>query len=220
MAPTPRTFAPRIDRIRLPELIDADVDSLEPHDSRDAESFAGVDLVGRDLQGTTFSECAFVDVSAHEADLRSATFLDTVIERLNAPILSAARSRFRDVSLGSSRLGSAEFYDASWQSVHISNCKLGFVNLRGAQLKDVLFTDCTIDELDLGGVKADRVSFAGTRIGTIDLTRAELKNVDLRAVDLRRIVGLPGLKGATLTSEQVAELAALFADQLGITVED
>ena len=84
----------------------------------------------------------------------------------------------------------------------------------------MLFTDCTIDELDLGEVKADRVSFAGTRIGTIDLTRAELKNVDLRAVELRRIVGLPGLKGATLTSEQVAELAALFADQLGIAVED
>ncbi|KQX05480.1 MULTISPECIES: pentapeptide repeat-containing protein [unclassified Leifsonia] len=220
MAPTPRTLAPRIDRIRLPELLDGDADGLEPHDAYDAQRFAGVDLDARDLQGSTFSECAFLDVTAHEADLRTASFLDTTIERLNAPILSAARSRFRDVALDSSRIGSAEFYDASWQSVHISNCKLGFVNLRGAHLQDVLFTDCTIDELDLGGVKANRVAFAGTRVGTIDLTRAELGNVDLRTVELRRIVGLPGLKGATLTPDQVAELASLFADQLGITVED
>ncbi|MET0725150.1 MAG: pentapeptide repeat-containing protein, partial [Leifsonia sp.] len=211
--------APRLDRIRLPELSDADVDAFESHTAYDALRISGADLDGLDLSGTTFAECAFEDVSAHEADLRSATFLDTTIERLNAPILTAARSRLRDVGIDSSRIGSAEFYDAGWQSVRFTNCKLGFVNLRGAHLQDVQFTDCTIDELDLGGVKATRVAFSGTRINTLDVTRAEFSHVDLRAVELRHIVGLDGLRGATLTPDQVAELATLFAERLGITVE-
>jgi uncharacterized protein YjbI with pentapeptide repeats len=215
-----RTHAPKLDRILLPQLDALDADELESHSSYDGALLAGLDLDGRDLSGSTFSECAFTDVSAHESDLRSAAFLDTTIERLNAPILTAARSRMRDVTIDGSRIGSAEFYDAGWQSVHITNCKLGFVNLRGAHLRDVLFTDCTIDELDLGGVQAERVAFAGTRINTLDVTRAEFSHVDLRTVELRHIVGLDGLKGATLTPEQVAELATLFAERLGITVED
>ncbi|WP_026851551.1 pentapeptide repeat-containing protein [Glaciibacter superstes] len=220
MAKKPSTIAPRIDPIRLIDLTDGDAGAIDAHGSRDGERFSGADVSGRDLAGVTFTECELLDLVAHETDFRSASFVDTRFERLNAPIFTASRSRFRDVELDGSRLGSAEFYDSTWESVHISNCKLGFVNLRGAVLRDVLFSNCTIDELDLGGATVQRVAFTDTAVRSLDVTRATLENVDLRGLDLCSITGLEGLRGATVNSFQVSELASLFATQLGIKVED
>lgn len=137
-----------------------------------------------------------------------------------APVFSAPRSRFRDVAVTGSRLGSAEFYESGWQSVHFINCKLGYVNLRGASLQDVLFTECSIDELDLGGAKLNRVSFVGSQAASIDMTGARNSHVDLRDLEIRSITGVEGLKGATINPYQLTELAPFFATQLGITVEN
>ena len=83
----------------------------------------------------------------------------------------------------------------------------------------MIFEDCTIDELDLGGVTATRVAFPGTTVKTLDVTRATLTHVDLRGLDFRAVHGLEGLAGATVNDMQLAELAPLFAAQLGIVVE-
>jgi hypothetical protein len=220
MAKKLSTVAPRLDNIELVGLTDGESALLEAHESYDGERFTSADLSERDLTGAAFSECEFLDLTAYDSDFRAAGFVDTRFERLNAPIFKASRSRFRNVEMDGSRLGSAEFYGASWQSVHISNSKLGFINLRGAELRDVLFTNCTIDELDLGEAKANRVSFVNTTVNSLDLTRSTLQHVDLRALEMRRLSGLEGLKGATVNSFQVSELAPLFARQLGIKVED
>ena len=213
------TLPPRLDAIRLDQLVEGDPAGLDAHGSRDGERFTALDLSGRDLAGASFSECEFIDLAAHESNFRSARFVDTRFERLNSPIFRASRSRFRDVEIQGSRLGSAEFYDANWQSVHIHNCKLGFVNLRGAELGDVLFTNCTIEELDLGGAKAARVSFVGTDIRSLDVTQAKLEHADLRGAELWGILGLEGLRGATMNELQLAELARPFAEQFGIKIE-
>ncbi|TXN28129.1 pentapeptide repeat-containing protein [Lacisediminihabitans profunda] len=214
------TLSPKIERLVLVDLTDGDPDILEARESYDGLRFLSADLSGRDLAAASFSDCEFLDLSANGCDLRSASFVETRIERLDAPILAAPRSRFRDVVLQGSRIGSAEFYDASWQSVHISNCKLGFVNLRGAELRDVLFTDCTIDELDLGGAAAHRMSFVNTTVTSLDVTRAKLEHVDLRGAELRGLTGIEGLRGATVNPYQVADLATVFARHFGIKIEE
>ncbi|MGG7463003.1 pentapeptide repeat-containing protein [Plantibacter sp. YIM 135347] len=218
MVKKPATIAPRLDTIRLQDLLEGDPDTLEAHERYEGYRFDDADLSHRDLAGTTFAECELVNVTAHETELRASGFVETVFDRLNAPIFPAPRSRFRDVVIDQSRLGSAELYEADWQSVHIRNSKLGYVNLRGAKLQDVLFTDCTIDELDLGGATANRVAFIGTEVNSLDLTRATLTHTDLRGLELRRLTGLEGLKGATITEYQVAELAPLFAAHFGVIV--
>jgi uncharacterized protein YjbI with pentapeptide repeats len=216
----PTTLSPKIERLLLVDLADGDPETLEARESYDGLRFVSADLGGRNLAAASFSECEFLDLSANGCDLRSAKIVDTRIERLDAAILAAPRSRFRDVVLQGSRIGSAEFYDASWQSVHISNCKLGFVNLRGAELRDVLFTDCTIDELDLGGAAAHRVSFVDTTVTSLDVTRAKLEHVDLRGARLLTLTGIEGLRGATVNPAQVSDLAAVFARHFGLTIED
>lgn len=214
------TLAPKLDKVRLHDLTVGDVDRLEPHESYEGQRYESVDVSASDLTGVSFAECEFLSLTINEVNFRSASFVESCFDRLNAPIFSASRSRWRDVTIESSRLGSAEFYEASWQSVHLINCKLGFVNLRGASLQDVLFTNCTIAELDLGGAKANRVAFADTEVGTLDLTRSTLKNVDLRGLDMRQVSGLDGLRGATMNSFQITQMAPLFAAQFGIRIDD
>ncbi|GAB3605376.1 pentapeptide repeat-containing protein [Conyzicola nivalis] len=214
------THPPRIDDLRLGELARSDGDDLRPQGRYEGLRFEGIDVGGRDLDGIEFSECAFDDVQAHATGFRAATFSEVEFSRFNAPVLSAPRSRWRDVTMQGSRIGSAELYESYVNSVRFTGSKLGFVNARGAQLLDVSFDGCTIDELDLGGAHLTRVSFTDTTVRSLSLAGAKLAHVDLRGAEFAQIDGFESLRGATLSGYQVGALAASFATHLGIVVDD
>jgi uncharacterized protein YjbI with pentapeptide repeats len=213
------TRAPRIRALRLPQLVEPNPAELEIDDERERERFVGVDLTGRDLMGIKFAECELDGVGLSDADLRSARFIETRLMRVNAPVLRAPRSTWRDVVIEQSRVGSGELFESGWRSVSIQHCKIGYLNLRASELIDVEFIDCVIDELDLGGGRATRVAFSGTSIASLDVARATLSDFDLRGAELRSIRGLESLRGATITELQLAELAPLLADHVGMIVE-
>jgi uncharacterized protein YjbI with pentapeptide repeats len=93
------------------------------------------------------------------------------------------------------------------------------VNLRGARLTDVSFGDCVIDELDLGGATLQRAAFPGTRIGRLLAPEARLTDVDLRGARVDDIEGVEGLRGATVSLDQLLDLAPTLAARLGILVD-
>ena len=184
-----------------------------------AERNVGADLTGADLTGATFTECELVDVTAHTTVLQHARLVETRIERLNAPVLDATRSTWRDVELVGSRIGALDVYDAEIRSTRFTGTKFDWINLRSSTLEDVLFEDCTIEELDLGGVSASRVAFVNCRAGSLALPHARLADVDLRGLEIGTISNLEGLAGATLDTRQVIDLAPALAGHLGIRVE-
>lgn len=211
--------AARINDIHLPELAEGFAGDLGAHEKVDGLRFAGTVLDGLDLAGVSLSECKLDGVSAHETDLRASTLVDVAIDRLNAPILSAPRSTWRNLVVMGSRVGSAELYESTLRSVHFVGCKFGYLNLRGSSFLDVRFSDCVIDELDLGGATAERLDFQTTETRVLDVTRARFTNIDVRELQFRQVNGLEGLRGATMSELQVAELAGVFAAHLGIVVE-
>lgn len=186
----------------------------------DGLAFAGLDAAQIVLDGATVRDCRLSDVSAREAAWRSTRFLDTVLERVSVSVVRAPRSVWRDVRVEGVRLGSVEAYGSSWRSVHLIGCKLDFVNLRGAELLDVVLTDCVVDELDLGRATARRVELRGTRVAQLDVQQAVLQDVDLRGAELSRVVGLEGLRGATISTDQLTMLAPLLVTEWGIVVLD
>lgn len=216
-----RLAPPRIEPLRLQNLVAADENTvLRPDDGVEGLSFTGLDLSGMVLPGISFSECEFAGLQAHDADLRGARLLDCIVRRLDAPVLRSARSEWREVEIESGRIGSAELYDSSWSSVRFTDCKLGFINLGGSTLRDVLFENCTIDELDLGQATITRMAFVSTAVGSLDLQRATLRDVDLRGAELGQITGIDNLAGATVSSYQLSQLAPLWAQAIGLRVED
>ncbi len=213
------TVRPRIKKLRAGVRTPGDAAGLGPEEPRHDERFEGADLSHADLSDITFERCDLVGLSLHQTDLRAATFSDSRLERIDAPVLSAPRSVWHDVVLDGSRIGSAELYESAWRSVELVDCKLGYVNLRGATIRDLRLTGCTVDELDLTDAQATRVAFEGTSVDHLVLASARLVHVDLRGATLRRITSVERLAGATVSPGQLVDLAPLLATELGIRVE-
>lgn len=165
------------------------------------------------------TECAFDRVSIEESQLRGIRVSESTMTSLNAPVLAAPRSTWREVTITGSRIGSAELFEADLSGVRISGSKLGYLNLRGATLTNVIVENCQIDELDLGGAVLKLVAFVDCQFGTLDTTRTRLTDVDLRGTQFSSLIGIEGLRGATIDEQQLAELAPHLAAAAGIRIE-
>jgi uncharacterized protein YjbI with pentapeptide repeats len=192
--------------VRGPQLDPLPLGELEPGDPDELTGGADLELV----------RSPGLDVP--ELDLRGARMREVALENVNLPVVRAARGEWREVVV-SGRLGSVEAYDVQWRSVHLTGCKVNFLNLRGAQVTDLAFTDCVIEELDLLEVVARRVRLSGTRIGQLNVQRADLRDVDLRGATFEAVDHAQGLRGATISQDQLTLLAPLLAADLGLDVE-
>lgn len=206
--------------MRLTGLSETDPAALSARNDFDRERLQAASTEGQRLPGLAFAECELIDWNANETDLQGSRFLQTRFEGLNAPVLLARRTSWREVELTSSRIGSAEWYDSDLAQVDIAHSKLGWLNFRATRMHDVHFRGCVVEELDLAGASLTRVAFSDTVINRLILTKSKLEHVDLRGVEFRAIEGLETLRGATLNSGQVADMGELFAEHLGVIVEN
>ena len=213
-----KVAAPRISPLTLDGLRDEPSPDFQRGERYDGIRFNHAAADGAELSGADFIECEFNGVSFNEAQLRGATFRDCILNEPYAPVFPAARTSWREVEISNPRWGSAEMYEGAWHSVRIDGGKLDFLNLRGSKMMDVQITGCIINELDLGACTATRVVLKECTIGTLDVTGAKLKDVDLRGSDFRTINGIGGLSGVVVDDYQLSLLAPLLAGHLGIRV--
>ena len=211
----PVLTAPDLSRLR-----DGAADELAAGEMVEDLRLAEADLSGAGLSAISLLSCRFSEVFADDTDLTAARLVDCRLERLSSTYLHSPRSTWRAVELTGSRIGAWEIYDADLESVLIEDCRLGFANLAGTTLRDVLIRSTRIDELDLSGIEAERVRFEDCRVGTLRLRDGSLSDVDLRGLEMRGVSGVGSLAGATISGEQLTELAPLLAQHLGLQVED
>ena len=214
------TRAPVIQFTPLTNLLTADPLTIKAREQREGELLADADLSGVDLAATIFLGCELASLTLTETKLRGARFAECLITGSFAPLLSAARTTWRDTRIENPRWGSAELFESEWASTHIRGGKIDYLNLRTSKLTNVLLEGCTIGELDLSGVNASRVALRDCSIGTLDVTRARLADVDIRTSRFSTIVGLEGLRGATIDDGQLMELAGVLATHVGLRVEN
>ena len=211
----PVLTAPDLSRLR-----DGAADELAAGEMVEDLRLAEADLSGAGLSAISLLSCRFSEVFANDTDLAAARLVDCRLERLSATYLHSPRSTWHTVELADSRIGAWEIYDADLESVLIEDCRLGFANLAGTVLRDILIRSTRIDELDLSGIEAERVRFEDCRVGTLRLRGGSLSDVDLRGLEMRVVSGVSSLAGATISGEQLTELAPLLAQHLGLRVED
>lgn len=209
---------PRIDTLVLRDLAEGDASDLVPGADLDGLRFERPE-VPRSLAGITLLECEIADLAVDSLELRGARLLETRLARCSAPMISAHGSTWRDAEIVESRIGAIEVSDAEVRRVLIEGSKLGWVNLRGSDVADVVFRNCSFAELDFGGARVARVSFENCVTEKLTLTQARAESLDLRGLEFGAIEGFEGLRGATLTRDQVALLAEVFATHFGATIE-
>ncbi|MFG3001422.1 pentapeptide repeat-containing protein [Streptomyces sp. NPDC048340] len=76
-------------------------------------------------------------------------------------------------------------------------------------------------DVDFGQATFTDVAFPGTTLDRARFDRAVMNRVDLRdAAGLHIASGIEALKGATISTAQLFDIAPAFAQQAGITVKD
>jgi uncharacterized protein YjbI with pentapeptide repeats len=102
--------------------------------------------------------------------------------------------------------------------MRLRGLKIDYLDLSGARVTGVTFEEVVIDELELAEADLRSVRFESSTIETLSASSARFTDVDLSGARLRTIGGIASLRGATISPEQLIDVAPLLAAHLGIVV--
>lgn len=215
----PRTAeSPAAPRVAPPDL--------PPHLAA-ARPARGADLIAArlDLEGTadlsyaTLEQCT-VTADADAVDLTGATILDVEITDARIASLRLRGASIRRLLLTGGRIGSLDLSDTRIGELEIRGLRIDYLTLGGAKGTDIDIVECGIRALDMPQAELTRVRFRDTSSEEVDPRGLRATDVDLRGLDAHAYLDANSLRGTTLSSFQVQQLAPLFATGLGIQVKD
>jgi uncharacterized protein YjbI with pentapeptide repeats len=202
-------------------------DALTPHEGGltagydyDTVHFDKTGFDQPDAPNARFLECAFTGTSVQGGELRRCRFIDAWLKDTRVTLTDLAETQWSDVTFAGGVIAGVQAFSARLDRVVFAGCKLDSVNFREASLTGVTFADCLLREVDFSGAKLRQTTFTGCQLSGVDFSRSELDRVDLRRSELGLIVGPQPLRGAIITTAQLATIAPVLADALGIVVDD
>lgn len=193
---------------------------LEAGAEYDTAHFDRAGFDDQDASGARFLECAFTGVSVQGGRLRRARFIGAWLKDMRMALSDIAETQWTDATFIGGSVAGVQAFSARLHRVVFAGCKLDSVNFRDAELTGVTFTDCLLRDVDFAGATLTRTAFAGSRLTGVDFSRASMDQVDLRGSELGLIVGADPLRGAIISTGQLAAIAPVLAESLGIVVDD
>jgi uncharacterized protein YjbI with pentapeptide repeats len=170
--------------------------------------------------GSRFLECAFRQVSITNGHLQRCALRDVWARDLRLTGTSLAESSWHEVTMIGSALAGAQVFGAELRDVVFSGCKLDSVNFRASRLTGVTFDHCVLRDVDFAGATLTRCSFPGSQLTRVDLSKVTMDKTDLRGAELGLIIDTSSLRGAIISSGQLALAAPVLAQALGIVIDD
>lgn len=216
MARSPESpAAPRVSPPDLPEDFDPAVAA------RDADLLAArLDLAGTaNLAYASLEQCT-ISADADAVDLTGATILDVAVTGARIASLKMRGAGIRRLRISGGRIGTLDLSEARIDELELRDLRVDYLNLGGAKGTDVEIVDCAIRTIDLPQAELTRVRFTGTSSDEVDPRGLRAVNVDLRGLDAMSYLDANSLRGTTLTSFQVQQLAPVLAAGIGIQVKD
>ena len=186
----------------------------------DTVLFEQAEFDGPRAPNTRFLECAFRRVSISDGKLQRSTLRDVWARDLRLTGTTLAESHWHEVIMLGSALAGVELYGAELRNVVFSGCKLDSVNFRASRLTSVVFDNCVLRDVDFAGATLTRCSFPGSQLVRADLSKVTMDQTDLRTAELGLIIDVSSLRGAIISSGQLALVAPVLAQALGIEVND
>lgn len=209
---------PQRPHLLLDDLESGAEDELVMERRHEGVAWTGLDLTGEKLHDRDLLECSVTGATLDDAVFSGSRLREVRLEGVEATAVRLDRCEWREVEVDSSRFGALDLYDAQLRLVHLTGCRIGYLNLRGSTLTDVVLERCHVEELDLGDAEVSRLALPETEVGMLSVQGARLADVDLRGARVDGVTAVDGLRGVTVSPEQLAELAPLLAGHLGIDV--
>ncbi|WP_144873140.1 pentapeptide repeat-containing protein [Microbacterium sp. 1.5R] len=181
---------------------------------------AQLDLRGTvDLAHSSLEQCA-ISADADSVDLTGATLIDVAIADARMASLRLRDANLRRVRIEGGRLGTLDLSGARIDELELRGVRIDYLNLGGAKATDVEIADCGIHTLDMPQAELTRVRFSDSRTDEVDPRGLRAAHVDLRGLDAGAFLDANSLRGTTLSSFQVQQLAPVLAASIGIRVID
>ena len=215
-ADAPAAGAARLD---LPADLARLDDGLEARRDYEAVEVADRDLAGQSAQGATFTGCRIARCHLDGLDLRQSRVSDSLLVDNDATSVDASDATWRDSIVSGGRLGALIAAGATWTGVRLRGLKLDYLDLSGAKVSGVAFEEVVIGELELAEADLRSVRFELSAIEHLSASSARFTDVDLSGARLRTIAGIASLRGATISPEQLIDVAPLLAAHVGIVVK-
>ncbi len=163
--------------------------------------------------------CRLTAVQFSSAVFDKLSLSDVIANRLEAAGMHAPEAALLRVMMKDSRLTGIDLGASLLEDCTFENVKLDESGSRFATFKRVRFENCNLRNADFSGAKLMHVSFSGCELEGANFDNAACKLVDFRGENLSTIKGALGLKGATISSEQLIQLAPLLAAEAGLDVD-
>jgi uncharacterized protein YjbI with pentapeptide repeats len=219
---------PEVPEVLVPDLADLPFAAvLTPHAGEfdeeadyDTVLFERQDFDDPQAPDLRLLECAFRQVSISAGRMPRSTWRGIWARDLRLTGTNLAESSWQDVTVIGSSLAGAQLYGAGLRRVVFSGCKLDSVNFRAARLTEVVFDHCVLRDVDFGGATLTRCSFPGSELTRAELSKVTMDATDLRGAQLGLIIDADSLRGAIISSGQLAIVAPVLAMTLGIVIND
>ncbi len=213
---------------KLPELADLPyAAALIRHDGEfgsgsdfDTVLFEAAEFAAPHAPNARFLECAFRQVSITDGQFQRSGLRYVWARDLRLTGTTLAESSWLEVTLIGSALAGVQLYGSQLRDVVFRGCKLDSVNFRAAALTGVRFENCVLRDVDFAGATLTRCSFRGSELVRADLSKVTMADTDFRGAELGLIIDTNSLRGAIISSGQLAVVAPVLAETLGIIVND
>src|SRR5580704_12077622 len=214
--------------MKLPDLADLPYASaLVRHDGdldaeRDYDTvlFDAAEFDGPHLPNARFLECAFRQITITDGRLPRATLRDVWLRDVRLTGTTFAEGAWLDVTMIGSSLAGLQVFGTELRRVIFSGCKLDSVNFRASELTSATFHNCVLRDVDFAGATLTQCSFPGSALTRVDLSKVTMDRTDLRDAELGLIIDTTSLRGAIISSGQLAIVAPVLATALGIVIDD
>lgn len=206
---------PRVSPPDLPEHLAA----AEPRRNSDLIA-ARLDLTGAaDLAHSSLEQCV-IAADVDLLDLTGATILDVAMHDVRAASMPMRNASIRRLRITGGRIGTLDLSGARIDELELRDLRVDYLTLGGAKARDIMIADSAIRTLDLPQAELTRVRFENSRSDEVDPRGLRAKDVDLRGLDAMSFTDANSLRGVTLTTFQVQQLAPVIAAGLGIQISD
>lgn len=229
MAASARRSASQRARVREPSEPDLP-DDLDKADLPEADLYDGaahfgldvadLDLSDRDAAGLEVDQSRYTAVKFGGVRLGRATIKDAVFDRCDLANLRARETSLFRVRMTGCRMTGLSYLAGVVRDVTFSGCRIDLASFSNTKFSAVVFSECRLDQANFGDA-----DLSGARFIDCDLTGAQFSGATLTEArfggcDLTGVSGITSMRGAVITSSDAFTLARIFADALGIKIED
>lgn len=210
--------SPASPRVSIPD-IPPHLTAAEPRRSADLLG-ARLELSGTvDLAYASLEQCV-ISADADAIDLTGATLLDVDMAAVRVTSLKLRNAGIRRLRINGGRIGTLDLSGTRIDELELRDLRIDYLSLGGAKATDILIADSTIKALDMPQAELTRVGFENCRSEEVDPRGMRALDVDLRGLDADGFMDTNSLRGTTLTSIQIQQLAPMIAAGLGVQIKD